>query len=92
VEDALIILVLTLVLLLLLQNQLLLFLMMKAATVDSIQELKLETLVMEIGASILAMEMVAIKDTILAMAINTLLYLDLEVASMCVKTNLTDVG
>jgi len=92
VEDALIILVLTLVQLLQLQNQLLLFLMMKAATVDSIQELKLETLVMEIGASIQAMEMVAIKVTILAMAINTLLYLDLEVASMFVKTNLTDVG
>merc|ERR1712102_24197 len=56
-------------------------------TLDSTLDLEMVTLDL-----ILGMEMVAIKDTILAMAISTLLYLDLEVASMCVKIGLTDVG
>jgi len=91
VEDVLTILDSILVQLLLQQNQLQSFLMMKAAAVDSIQVLKLETLEMETGASILAMVMVVIKDIILD-SIATLLFLDMEIASMCVETSLTDVG
>merc|ERR1711862_277663 len=66
-------------------------------TLDSTQDLTMVTLdsimglVMETGASILAMVMVVIKD-ILQDSTATLLFLDMEIASMCVETSLTDVG